>query len=54
MSLQSRFHLGQMLHGKTAEGVASCKFAISIVFICKDKKPRAPLLAIARDFAGSL
>jgi hypothetical protein len=39
-SLQSRFDLGQMLHRKMTEGVASRKFAITIVLIFRNKKPR--------------
>jgi hypothetical protein len=39
-----------MLHSKTLSRIASRKFAITIVFILKDKKPRPP----AQQNAGAV
>jgi hypothetical protein len=43
-----------MLHSKTPEGVALRKFAITIVFISKDKKPRVPSRQVIDGFARSI
>jgi hypothetical protein len=41
-----------MLHGKTLSRIASRKFAITIVFILKDRKTRPPAQHVAGAVAG--